>query len=145
MTPRRGMMLVEMLVLIILTSACILIASRLTTASYLQLHELPAIERSMAGSDNLLATLRSDAWGASKFDPLPRGVRLTSGGRTIDWTVDDAGTVTRQAGEPRSWREIAPGLAFQPQAAVLVIRWPAGRDVSEIRLASQVLLAGGGR
>ena len=144
-----GMMLAEMLIIIGLTSVCVVLTAKLTAESYRQMRELPIAEQSMAKSQHFLLTLRQDAWGATSFTPIAGGMRINlPGNKSIDWTVDAAGTVTRTAtgAQPRSWAEMAPGLTFQPEAAALLARWPVEKaGVAEIRCVSQILLAGGGR
>ncbi len=146
--PRhRGIMLWEMMIAVFLTSACIVLAAHLTRETLHQIRDLPAADAAIMGQQHLLAALRRDAWSATRFEPIAGGVRVVRADGPADWTVDDTGTVSRT--EPHApthnWAELAPGLTFTPDGAVLVARWPGKGQVSEIRVASQILLAGGGR
>ena len=145
----RGMMLAEMLIIIGLTSACIVLTAKLTAESYRQMRELPIAEQSIAKTQHFLTTLRQDVWGAKAFEPIAGGMRINlPDGKNIDWTVDEAGTVKRSevGTQPRTWAEMAPGLTFKPENAALLVRWPVEKaGVNEIRCVGQLLLAGGGR
>jgi hypothetical protein len=144
----HGVMLWEILIAVILTSLCVVIAAHLTRESMHQIRDLPATDAAIMGQQHLLNALRHDAWSASRFEPIAGGVRITQpDGASASWTVDDTGTVSCAApGTPlHTWAELAPGLTLKPDGAVLVARWPAKGQVSEIRCTSQILLAGGGR
>jgi hypothetical protein len=138
-----GMMLAEMLAVLVLTAACVMLASRIAAESYRQGHDLPAAERKMVRLDGVLTQLRRDMWGATSAQTDRGGVRIHHGERHVDWVVDDAGTLRRwQDGQQQAWPELAPGLTWESRPAVLIARWPDG---TEIRCVSQLQLAGGGR
>jgi hypothetical protein len=143
----RGTMLWEILIAVMLTSVCVVLAAHLTREAMHQIRDLPATDAAIMGQQHLLNALRRDTWSATQFQPIAGGVRIVRPGGAAEWTVDDAGTVVRTSpGAPtHHWAELSPGLTFKPDGAVLVVRWPAKGQVSEIRVASQVLLAGGDR
>ncbi len=144
--PRsHGMLLIEMLVALLLTSAVLLIAMRLCAEMLNQMDEAPRTEMKIQSTQLVLAALQRDAWQAmSVQSSSPQSVRFNvRGGRAIEWSVSETGAMKRtdSAGPlVEQSDDLLPGLTFTADPTGLTVQWPAGGSVSEIRCVSQVLI-----
>ena len=119
---RRGFMMIELLVSIVLLSVFALVATRLFTWATRVTAEAPAAEGQILLFDSMLGQLRADAWSSPRI--------RTSGDRNIDlddgairWAVQEDGCVTRTAGaDTRAWRDVGQRVRFEPVDAGVIVR-----------------------
>jgi hypothetical protein len=114
---RHGVMLLEMLGVIILFTAFALVSAKLFTSLIRQLRDTNAAQDVAASFDAAVARLRADVWLAERVQSDGGTLVVTSGGRTITWSVAPPGTLARtEAASP---------------ADVTTSRWATGtRDIS---------------
>ena len=109
-TPgRRGMVMIEMLMVIILLSTFALVATRLFSASMRVIDEAPAAHDAVSRFEQVARVLRTDVWGASRIEVSAGGSLLTARAGAAppsQWQFDEDGLITRsRPGElPRHWR-----------------------------------------
>jgi len=146
---RRGVMLLEMLIAIGMLAIFLVLAGKLFSTTLRLTHASHTATKDVALFESCVAALRRDAWSAAEMTALPHGgVRIRPGGRagaTIDWSADNDGALVRRTEgttvpNARRWPGMGTTLTLQPDGAGgLLVR--AGDD--EVRLVSQVVLAGG--
>ena len=106
---RRGIMLIEMLVALILLSAFAVVATRLFYASYKLSAQAAEAHDANGIADLALWHLRTDAWAATKIEStIPQTALLTMpDGVTVTWTIEGKDLLRRAGNENDRWR-IAP-------------------------------------
>jgi type II secretory pathway pseudopilin PulG len=135
---RAGFWLLELLFVIGLLAIVALIATKLFGATIRLGHDTAEAQNHAATLESLITAIRSDMWGAAKFETADEGRTVTlnlPGERTIAWSIaDETITRTEKDGPPRRWA-IAKGTIFAADGSLLVLRLPA--DGGEARFASE--------
>ena len=143
---RRGLMLVEMLIVIGILAAFILVAGKLFTTTLRMTQTSHESSADVAAYESFARVIRRDAWGAAEVSALPQGgIAIKRGdGVVINWLADDGGAVVRRTGDNREPELRWPGLGGK----VRLVADPAGVVVRSgdagSRFASQLKLAGRG-
>ena len=148
--------LIELMIAIALFGMFTVVAIQLIASSLRITTQVSLAEQSHRAFDAAVGRLRADVWTASKIDVLgPSGVTLELGrGETVTWSVAADGSFVRTESPPgggypgrQAWPTASDRVSFRAEPATLVldVRTRRGFDNGTYRLASQVLLAGGGR
>lgn len=147
---RRGVALLQMLVVILLVSGVVIITGRMTAMILRDLHDTPARQSQMLTIRAAQQALRRDVWQASATVQLSRPhavmIASTDGARItwIRWTVERDGSLLRTPGDgsmPARYPGIAEGLTFETTRDGLTLHWPNGQATTEVSFVSQLRLA----
>lgn len=145
--PRRGFLLVEMLIAIGMIGIFIIVSGKLFSTTLRLTHASQAATAGAATFESSARALRRDVWGAAEITVLPGGgVIIRQGdGASISWRAEDDGALVRrdEAAHPsvQRWPEMGTKVTLQPDRAGLVVRTGEG----EMLLVSQVLLSHGSK
>lgn len=146
----RGMFLIEMLVVIGLLAAFLIISARLLTSMIRLSRQASDAEDRIVRFDSAVRVLRGDAWSATGIAGDAGAVTIERDQTTIEWRSAEDGSLVRTLNVPdappqaQRWPELGGQLQFRVEGPVLIV---AADDSSgrtgELRLVSQVMLAGG--
>jgi hypothetical protein len=97
-------------------------------------------QTSEAKIDSMIGRLRSDVWGCSSIKvESDHEVRIGEG---VVWKLVEKGQIQRTGeGATRQWNDLSKGLRFESDGSTL---WIKSSEGPEVRLVSQVMLAGRG-
>jgi prepilin-type N-terminal cleavage/methylation domain-containing protein len=151
----RAFTLIEVLTALVLLAAFSLLAMRFLVSAMSMIKGAQQTHEATVRFDAATAALRADVWNGQRMT-LSEGKRLTvvqDRGRTVEWRIDDQGTihrVEREAGAmpgvsaSREWKELGRGVSFEVDSPALVVRSSgAAAPAGEVRMVSQVQVAGG--
>lgn len=144
----RGMLLIELLVVLLLFAALWFVSSTIIAASLRAQRSARERVETIHRVDNALDALRRDVWSATAMRVTDTTVYLEqANGATPTWTYAD-GVLERKSGDapPRVWGAF-PELLFSGRGAVITVTVRAGSAAAaeQISFVSQKQFAGGER
>ncbi len=146
---RRGMMLYEVMIGVILMAAFATLAVEVIRSSLRVSRDASEAAGLNARFDGAVAQLRRDVWSAAKItaaNPTTLNIEVPNA-KPITWTVTkEAALVRSLESERQAWPEVAAGITFESDATTVALVEPATsrRDARRIPLVSQLAVAGKG-
>jgi hypothetical protein len=128
---RRGIFLVEMLIILGLLAAFGALAERVVRLSLHTLDKAGREQDELIRIERAMHALRADVWEATKVE-VADGSHLRIGG-DVEWTCGKSGELTRtEKGDEQRW--MIPGITFANEDGWVVVR----RDGVEVGLMQQL-------
>src|SRR5258705_286952 len=128
---RRGVLMIQMLITIVLISAFVIVADRVFRLSLLTTAKVSADEEESIRLERALGALRADVWGASAVKIVTPS-RLSIDDRVV-WEVDPEGELLRREGGAA--RRFGPlRLTFEARPPLVGVSM-GGREVAVLRQA----------
>ena len=141
---RRGMMLFELLIVIMLLGVFGLVASRAFVATMTLNHQVGVVHTQTMRFDAAMRAMRADVWGAPEMHARDGRIAMrSSDGQAIEWSVERDGTIVRTGKDTERWPVGVSGIAMRVEGVEAIVTVPDTRQGrgSELRLASQRQIA----
>ena len=147
MRSRRGFMLLELLVVLILFAAFALVASTLYTSIWRLMYNATQAQTSGTRLESATGMLRRDVWNAQTIVQNNTKLKLTIPGQTqpLVWSIAADGTWTRSGDGEQRWPVGLNDVSFVVHDPEIIVHIPDLRQQrgDDIRLVSQLRLAKG--
>jgi Tfp pilus assembly protein PilX len=119
---RRGFLLVNVLVVLMLLGAFTLAATRVFRLSILSTQSASWEQERSLRLEQALRMLRADVWQASAVKSVqPNQLQLTTADLAVQWKIDADGNLTRTAGkDAQSWATL--NLTFSGDGRAILVK-----------------------
>jgi type II secretory pathway pseudopilin PulG len=119
---RRGFLLVNILVVLMLLGAFMLAATRVFRLSILSTQSASREQERALRLEQAMRALRADVWQASAVQSVqPNQLQLTTGDSPVRWDIDGEGNLTRSAGkDSQSWSTL--NMTFSGDGRAILVK-----------------------